>query len=537
MATVKIVVEPFQTHVSGAVPHDMLHDLLGIQVPGAEYSDACKNREAYLRLRSVKSRTEAQEAEFLRLSKAKMWDGIKRIYRKHGQTATFPTGLLPRVMAALEPLRLDYVWDRRIPDDRPHLKFPTNNVDPRYYQVDAAEAALEEGRGIIEIGTGGGKTEIAIYLVSRACVSTLFLVHTKELLEQARERFANALYDGALDRVGQIGDGQVHLRPVTIATMQAVCAGLGAAFEKGDEETGHDDFDPDKIVTTGFMQFWGIDPHTAFTDYQGPDGGPWMCATPRAAIAAAVEHTQMVILDECQHAACATLQAIVGRAKSAAYILGLSATPYREDGMEMLMEGVIADIIYRKTASQLIREGFLMRPHILMENSKAEKKSEKLYATAYRREIVDHEQRNIAVVAAAQEDLRTLVLVRQIDHGKELAGRIGCPFVSGKEARAKRRLFIRDLKSGALRCLVATTLADEGLDAPPLEQVIAAGGGKSRGRAKQRVGRVTRKSAGKVVCRFRDFYDHGQRHMDEHSALRLQAYREEEEYIVEVASL
>jgi superfamily II DNA or RNA helicase len=48
--------------------------------------------------------------------------------------------------------------------------------------------------------------------------------------------------------------------------------------------------------------------------------------------------------------------------------------------------------------------------------------------------------------------------------------------------------------------LVATTLADEGLDLPPLRTLIIALGGKSRTRTLQRIGRLVRPYEGKKIA-------------------------------------
>jgi superfamily II DNA or RNA helicase len=61
----------------------------------------------------------------------------------------------------------------------------------RSYQVDAISAALEAplGRGIVEVGTGGGKTRIAWGIATAAGGDWIYVVHGRDLVRQAGESF------------------------------------------------------------------------------------------------------------------------------------------------------------------------------------------------------------------------------------------------------------------------------------------------------------------------------------------------------------
>lgn len=81
------------------------------------------------------------------------WDGKRHLLTRH---MVFPTGLCDRVKQFLEFHKVPYVVDDRRP--RP-LGDPlrVSGHTPRPYQQEAADAAFNAGRGIIRIGTGGGK--------------------------------------------------------------------------------------------------------------------------------------------------------------------------------------------------------------------------------------------------------------------------------------------------------------------------------------------------------------------------------------------
>ena len=78
--------------------------------------------------------------------------------------------------------------------------------------------------------------------------------------------------------------------------------------------------------------------------------------------------------------------------------------------------------------------------------------------------------------------------------GQQVQDRIGdrgtCSQVAGTTAGREAR--IEDLRVGRLDVLVATSLADEGLDVPELDCVVLGQPGKDGGKARQRSGRTTR---------------------------------------------
>jgi len=63
-----------------------------------------------------------------------------------------------------------------------------------------------------------------------------------------------------------------------------------------------------------------------------------------------------------------------------------------------------------------------------------------------------------------------------------------------------RKEIYGDLKAGRIEVLAATTLADEGLDLPPLRTLIIAVGGRSKTRTLQRIGRLVRPYENKKIA-------------------------------------
>lgn len=125
-----------------------------------------------------------------------------------------------------------------------------------------------------------------------------------------------------------------------------------------------------------------------------------------------------------------------------------------------------------------------------------------------------NEARNDAIVrlahSAANADKSVLLLVASIEHGGRLAERLpGAMLVHSKVGAKARRNIIGNFRTGFVRTLVATSLADEGLDVPRAAVLVLASGGRSAGKLEQRAGRVLRPHPGKAGGVIHDFLDTG----------------------------
>jgi superfamily II DNA or RNA helicase len=110
-------------------------------------------------------------------------------------------------------------------------------------------------------------------------------------------------------------------------------------------------------------------------------------------------------------------------------------------------------------------------------------------------------------------------------------------YVAGRHKLAERNEMKVSLETGALKVLVATTVFDEGVNAPGIGALVLAGGGKAQHRLKQRLGRGMRLSEGKTELAVIDFYDTHSKLMWIHSEARKAAYKSDPAgYTVEVIS-
>lgn len=390
----------------------------------------------------------------------------------------FPTGLLDRVEPTLASTGFQF---NRTESRRQIIRgqFDTKTFPIRSYQASAVMSLLKANRpgGILQAATGAGKTAMAAKLIQTTRVRTLFVVHTKDLMRQAQQAFRNFLGIEA----GQIGDGKDNILPVTVATIQTLAKGR------------HDEY---------------------------------------------LKQVDMVIFDECHHVAAPTLYTVRMKMADCPLVVGLSASPWRDDGHDLLIEAACGPVRYRVTASNLIEQGYLVAPdiHIYRRQIAPELRIRKAqtqmgYAKAYRDIVVSDPARLRFVAKLAKEQLalgrRLLVLVKYIEHGENLTALIpGSVFVEGTNSAEARSNAFAAFRDGAIQCLIGTSLCDEGVDIPAADALILAGAGASSTRALQRIGRVIRPAPGKTTAYVADI-------VDEHPVFKRQFYARNKIYNTE----
>jgi superfamily II DNA or RNA helicase len=390
------------------------------------------------------------------------------------------TGLLYRVqnVAPAFGLEIKIVRDLRLPADqwpKQPLVGGTLEVSLRPYQEDLVTRILQQDMGVMEAATGAGKTRMAAAMISRTHASTLFLVHTKDLLEQAR-----AALSGLLGiEVGVVGDGVKDIKPVTVGMVQT-------------------------MINMGEEMYW-----------------------------------DMVIVDETHHLPADTLYSVTSHFKSRR-VYGLSATSYRQDGGDLLIEAGAGPISAKIGASELIRDGVLVRPVIrfLPVPDKTSYSPAPAWA-AYSKYVVKNVGRNKMVAKWAKEfvdkGMSVVVAVRHLKHAAligELLQAQGTEFVvlDGKDKSETRQRVLQELRDKKTR-LVLSTLLSEGVDVPSLDCLINASGGRD---TMQLVGRVLRASPGKKVATIMDFVDNGHVTLQRTSWARIKRLKEESEFFVMV---
>jgi superfamily II DNA or RNA helicase len=116
--------------------------------------------------------------------------------------------------------------------------------------------------------------------------------------------------------------------------------------------------------------------------------------------------------------------------------------------------------------------------------------------------------------------------VESIEQGKAFAEQIpGSVLAYSRMGIKARRACIEGARDGSIKCMIATSLADEGLDIPRLSFVVLTSCGKSSRLAEQRTGRVLRQFEGKAMGHIYDFTDNGTPMGRRNSVERRKSYK------------
>jgi superfamily II DNA or RNA helicase len=91
----------------------------------------------------------------------------------------------------------------------------------REYQQESSDAALANDFGVVEAGTGAGKTVIACNVIAQKSVYTVICVPSKELMYQWQKRLCS-FTDLKESEIGLVGDGIYDVKPITVAIINTL---------------------------------------------------------------------------------------------------------------------------------------------------------------------------------------------------------------------------------------------------------------------------------------------------------------------------
>jgi len=263
----------------------------------------------------------------------------------------------------------------------------------------------------------------------------------------------------------------------------------------------------------------------------------------------------VLVVDECHRAGADSVRGIVDGMAEECNIYGFTATPRREDGIDITQ--IIGPVRYEITRADVLAVGGVLPAEVRVvevgvrgeHESAAQQMAENFYTggmrwmdckegnttrwnrCVYRAAVelcVRHNARRDAIVARLARwhhgHESVLVLVDTKEHGDRLALRI--PFAVMLHSGVKRRReTIEAFRQKCISCLVCTSLADEGLDVPCASVLIMAGSSKAAGKIIQRTGRVLRPSEGKTHGIIYDLHDVGHGMLSAQHWARRRVYR------------
>jgi superfamily II DNA or RNA helicase len=342
----------------------------------------------------------------------------------------------------------------------------------------------------------------------------LFIVHRLSLLKQTHLEYSKYFNEP----IGWIGNGVIDVQKINIASIATICSALKIKYKAEDDEKVK--YTPEQLQQ----------------------------------VADLLQNCKFLVHDELHHGAASTSQMILKKIKNADYKIGLSATPFRTDGADILLEASFGPIIYTKTASDLIDEGFLTPPKIYFckySDSECEEKYPKndrkgVFTKVYKDCIAENEEYNLMIanlaISSASQNRSTLISVKQIQHGKNILKAFDrykhnhdVYFLSGQDDEEYIEKMLKDFSEKKFLILIST-LIDEGVDIPAIDAVINAGGGASAIKAIQLTGRALRQYPGKKWAYIYDFI-HPFSHLYRHSLERIEILSREKAFKLKVIEL
>ena len=318
---------------------------------------------------------------------------------------------------------------------------------------------LAREMGVLVAPPGAGKTIMGCFAVARRNVPTLILSHRKPILEQWRAQLMETLGLSSRD-IGQVGGGRNKQRGMVDLGMIQSLARL------------------DDLGT--FFSAYGF-----------------------------------LIVDECHHIPAFTFEAAVKRAP-VRYLLGLTATPYRRDGLQDIITMQCGPIRHKMQDT----EASLLKQVIVRETSFACASDDEHPIQEIFRDLVKDRVRNELIQQDVRQALshgrRCLILSQWREHCRLLAGGLAesgkTPLVLegtlGKKERMALLQRIQDTPREDDLAVIATgQYLGEGFDCPQIDTLFLAFPISFKGKLVQYVGRALRTYEGKEHVAVYDYAD------------------------------
>lgn len=370
----------------------------------------------------------------------------------------------------------------------------------RKYQSEAIESidkALLKGlnRLLLVLATGAGKTFCAIKIVENK-LPLLWCTHTIELLEQSAKAFISDLVPEYAVEINSLIDNNEGLPQAIEYANHLGLMGTPATqwFSQNIGVIKADKFYINKPIVFASMQtIWRR------LDKIKPD------------------HFQSIVLDE------AHIWGSVTGFKTASYftpklLLGLTATPLRNDGM--MMGDIFEEISYQYNIADGIKEGFLTQIDAI--RVKTTLSLDKCRTTAGElnqkdlKETVDIPERNKLIVQKWKEyalGRPTICQAVDVEHAKNICQAFKDEGISSEvivgdlEVTPDRKGSIDDFKSGKITVAVHCNILTAGFDHPEVACVLNACPTKSETKFLQHLGRGTRLKKNYKECIVLDIVD------------------------------
>lgn len=415
----------------------------------------------------VKDQLELPNPDFVKKERMGFWTGrtpkVLRLYEWNGNTLVLPFGLCRELMPLLRAGEISNAFTGGTDVDY-------GKPIPLYdYQREAVAAMVTKTYGILKSPAGSGKTRCALAMIQAIGKKALWLCHTADLLSQSKESAEEFMPKSMM---GTITEGKVNIgEGITFATVQTMC----------------------NVDLNRYRDEW-----------------------------------DMIVIDEC-HNVSASANTVTRYQKvlnglAARHVYGITATPYRSDGLEKAMFAMLGRVVYEVPEESVADR--IMKVTIRRVDTDAEITDDCLNVdgTINFPRLISHlttdEKRNRMIVDAIIQNrghscivlsdrLSQLDAIHSMlpDDLKDKAMVISGKMTSKKE-KALRQEVIEKMRTGEMQILMASyKLCREGLNIPVLDRLFMASPVKFVSVVVQSIGRIARTAEGKESPVCYDFVD------------------------------
>jgi DNA excision repair protein ERCC-3 len=316
----------------------------------------------------------------------------------------------------------------------------------RPYQELAAEGFWHGGSGVVVLPCGAGKTIVGAAAMAHAKATTLILVTNTIAARQWREELLKRTTLNE-DEIGEYSGAKKEIRPVTIATYQVMTKKKNGVYAHLDLFDSYD---------------WGL-----------------------------------IIYDEV-HLLPAPIFRFTADIQSRRR-LGLTATLVREDGMEGEVFSLIGPKRFDVPWKEIEAQGYIAPAECIEVRVNLTETERLAYATAepenrYRNCATTRTKRDVVqALVEKHADDQVLVIGQYIDQLDDLSEVLGAPLIKGETPIKEREILFNQFRTGEIKCLVVSKVANFSIDLPDATIAIQVSGAfGSRQEEAQRLGRILR---------------------------------------------
>lgn len=358
----------------------------------------------------------------------------------------------------------------------PWNKMP--DFEPFYYQTKTVDLFGENFHSHAEIATGLGKSHIAVLLVKMTGLPTIISTPTIGL--------ARSMYKELCERFGKRKVGMFGGSKKEIGKDILVCVGKSLSMVKDEHIKKFEKykvFISDESHTLPAAQF------------------NYFCHT------------------------------VLGHVP---YRWFLSATQERNDGKDLLLEGIIGKKVYEMTIQEGQEKGYLAKLNTLIfdvpsysaytnSNNTVKMNQSHFFKNNFILDIIAQ-----VVPDALAAGMPTLILIDEHEQELLIRNRIG-PVYAYARGGSDTDQICRDFNAGKIMCVVGTSAVSTGTNFKPVRLTVNWQAGKAETKFKQGViGRSTRidKETGKTECKLIDFRVNNVPMLKRHGNARIKLYEQ-----------